>query len=50
MDFTIAIIAGVALVGYVIYRFATRPDLEFIRYYQDIISSDQYKVKGKYED
>ena len=50
MDFTIIIITGLGLVGYVIYRFATRPNLEFIKYYQEIISSDQYKVKGKYED
>jgi hypothetical protein len=53
MDKTILILGAAAvlgLIGYVIYRMSNRPNEEFFRYYEEVLSSDKYRVKGKYED
>jgi hypothetical protein len=53
MDKTILICGAAAIlgfIGYIIYRFTNKPNEEFFRYYEEVLSSDKYRVKGKYED
>jgi hypothetical protein len=53
MDKTIIIFGAAAIlgcIGYILYRMSNRPNQEFFRYYDEVLSSDKYRVKGKYED
>ncbi|MBW2970942.1 hypothetical protein KY320_02150 [Candidatus Woesearchaeota archaeon] len=45
----LAAIALVVIVYVMLRILRNRPDLEFQRYYNDILNSDKYKVKGRHE-
>jgi hypothetical protein len=53
MDKIILIFGGLAIIGYLIWRLAGRfggPNKEFLKYYEEILNSDKYKVRRRNED
>jgi len=53
MDNNILIFGGLAILGYLLWRLAGRlggPDREFLKYYEEILNSDKYKVRRRNED
>ena len=53
MDNNILIFGGLALAGFLIWRLVSRqggPDREFMKYYEEVLSSDKYKVRRRNED
>lgn len=53
MDNSMLIFGGLALAGFLIWRFASRaggPNKEFLKYYEEILTSDKYKVRRRNEE
>ncbi len=50
MDLTIILVAAGAFAFYILSRLSRRPDREFWNYYNKVLNSSEYKVKGHFEE
>ena len=44
------IIASIGICIYILYKLIGKPDYEFKKQYQKVLTSKEYKVKGQFEE
>ncbi|MFH1399410.1 MAG: hypothetical protein ABIG95_04850 [Candidatus Woesearchaeota archaeon] len=51
MDFNkILLIGSIIVCGYILLRLMRKPNYEFQEQYQNILTSEEFKVKGQFEE